>query len=232
LPDWNPFRKKDDPAEKKDEQTKSEVDQLVEKLGASFDAKLSERLDPLQKGFTELKTEWDGIKAAASEGDKGGSGGGTGGGGEELTDEQKAARDRMALLTLSVQTNARITESEVLSTISQKWAKFIPDIKKYFAETPIARKSQADYAEYCNNIVKMVIGDAALKSGLGFNDKDKRFFLEDAASKTGGEGSILADPDLSWTDPNTGKTISASDTLARLGIKPEEFVENQKKGLV
>jgi len=228
---WSPFKKKDDETVKDGEQAKSEVDQLVEKLGVSFDAKLSERLDPLQKGFTELKTEWDGIKAAASsDADKGKGGDGGGGGGEELTDEQKAARDRMALLTLSVQTNARITESEVLSGISQKWAKFIPDIKKYFAETPVARKSQADYAEYCNNIVKMVIGDAALKSGLGFNEKDKRFFLEDAATKSGGADSPLNDADLSWTDPTTGKTLSATDQLARLGIDPGKFVENQKKG--
>jgi hypothetical protein len=221
---WNPFKKKDGEEVTKDgEQTKSEVDQLVEKLGVSFE----ERIKPLQEGFTALKAEWDGIKAAA---EKETPPNNNGGGGDELTDEQKAIRDRQALLVLSVQTNARITESEVLSGISQKWAKFIPGIKKYFAETPVARKSQADYAEYCNNIVKMVIGDAALKSGLGFNQKGDRFFLEDAASKSGGDDSPLNDSDLSWTDPTTGKTLSATDQLARLGIDPEKFVENQKKG--
>jgi len=224
---WSPFKKTE--PEKTDDQTKSEVDQLVEKLGASFDAKLTERLDPLQKGFTELKGEWDGIKAAATEKPDPNN---NGGGGEELTDEQKAARDRKSLLILSVQTNARITEGEVLSEISANWAHLIPEIKSYFASTPVQRKAMADYAEFCRNIKDMVVGKAAQKAGLRFDGKNQRFFLEDASAKTGGAESPLNDPDLSWTDPNTGKSITASETLARLGIKPEEFVENQKKGLV
>jgi len=224
---WSPFKKTE--PEKTDDQTKSEVDQLVEKLGASFDAKLTERLDPLQKGFTELKGEWDGIKAAATEKPDPNN---NGGGGEELTDEQKAARDRKSLLILSVQTNARITEGEVLSEISANWAHLIPEIKGYFASTPVERKAMADYAEFCRNIKDMVVGKAAQKAGLRLDGKNQRFFLEDASAKTGGAESPLNDPDLSWTDPNTGKSITASETLARLGIKPEEFVENQKKGLV
>jgi len=35
---------------------------------------------------------------------------------------------------------------------------------------------------------------------------------------------------LSWTDPNTGKSITASETLARLGIKPEEFRRESEEG--
>ena len=131
-----------------------------------------------------------------------------------------------------MQTNARITEGEVLSEISANWAHLIPEIKGYFASTPVQRKAMADYAEFCRNIKDMVVGKAAQKAGLRFDGKNQRFFLEDASAKTGGADSPLADPDLNWTDPNTGKTISASETLARLGIKPEEFVENQKKGLV
>jgi len=223
---WSPFKKTEDPPKKEGEQEKSEVDLLVEKLGVSFD----ERMKPLKEGFEALKSEWDGIKAAAGKETPPSNNGGDGT--EELTDEQKAARDRTALLTLSVQTNARITEGEVLSEISANWAHLIPEIKGYFASTPVQRKAMADYAEFCRNIKDMVVGKAAQKAGLRFDGKNQRFFLEDATAKTGGENSPLADPDLNWTDPNTGKTISASETLARLGIKPEEFVENQKKGLV
>jgi len=223
---WKPFQKTNEPEKKEGgEQEKSEVDQLVEKLGVSFD----ERIKPLKEGFEALKSEWDGIKAAATEKPDPNS---NGGGGEELTDEQKAARDRTALLTLSVQTNARITEGEVLSEISANWAHLIPEIKGYFASTPVQRKAMADYAEFCRNIKDMVVGKAAQKAGLRFDGNNQRFFLEDASAKTGGAESPLANPDLSWTDPNSGKTITASETLARLGIKPEEFVENQKKGLV
>jgi len=220
---WSPFKKTEDPPKKEGEQEKSEVDLLVEKLGVSFD----ERMKPLKEGFEALKTEWDGIKAAAGkEPDPKETPP------EELTDEQKTARDRTTLLTLSVQTNARITEGEVLSEISANWAHLIPEIKGYFASTPVQRKAMADYAEFCRNIKDMVVGKAAQKAGLRFDGKNQRFFLEDASAKTGGAESPLNDPDLSWTDANTGKTITASETLARLGIKPEEFVENQKKGLV
>jgi len=223
---WSPFKKKEDDPPKGDDQSKAEMDELVTKLGASFD----ERIKPLKEGFEALKSEWDGIKAAAEKETPPNNNGG--GGTEELTDEQKAQRDRKALLVLAVQTNARITEGEVLSEISAQWAHLIPEIKGYFASTPVERKAQPDYAEFCRNIKDMVVGKAAQKAGLRFDGKSQRFFLEDASAKIGGAESPLNDPDLSWTDPNTLKTISASETLARLGIKPEEFVENQKKGLV
>jgi hypothetical protein len=222
---WNPFKKTDEPEKKDGEQSKSEVDQLVEKLGVSFE----ERLKPLREGFESLKTEWDGIKAAAAKEPEPNN---NGGGGDELTEEQKAAKDRTALLALTVQTNARITESEIISEISANWSHLIPEIRSYFQSTPIQRKAQADYAEFCRNIKDMVVGKAAQKAGLRFDGKNQRFFLEDASAKTGGAESPLNDPDLGWTDPNTGKSISASEQLAKLGIKPEEFVESQKRGIV
>jgi hypothetical protein len=217
---WNPFAKKDD--EKKDDQSKSEVDLLVEKLGASFE----ERLKPLREGFETLKTEWDGIKAAATKEDPPPNND------ADLTEEQKLKKNQDGLFALNVATNARLTESEVISEISANWAHLIPEIRTILAATPLQRKAQADYAIYCRNVKDMIVGQAAQKAGLRYDNKGGRFFLEDAAAKTGGADSPLSDPDLSWTDPNTGKTITGSETLARLGIKPEEFVENQKKGYV
>jgi hypothetical protein len=221
-PTWNPFRKNDE-HEKKDDQSKSEVDELVEKLGASFE----ERIKPLQDGFTALKSEWDGIKAAATKADEPPPANDA-----ELTDEQRNKKAQDGLFALSVATNARLTESEVLSEISSNWAHLIPEIRTILAATPLPRKAQADYAVYCRNVKDMIVGQAAQKAGLRYDGKNSRFFLEDAAARTGGDASPLYDPDLNWTDPNTGKTITGSETLARLGIKPEEFVENQKKGYV
>src|SRR6266850_6739021 len=183
---WKPFQKTNEPEKKEGgEQEKSEVDQLVEKLGVSFD----ERIKPLKEGFEALKSEWDGIKAAAEKETPPNNNGG--GGTEELTDEQKAQRDRKALLVLAVQTNARITEGEVLSEISAQWAHLIPEIKGYFASTPVERKAQPDYAEFCRNIKDMVVGKAAQKAGLRYDNKGSRYWLEDSSAKTGGADSPL-----------------------------------------
>src|SRR6267142_4500689 len=175
---WSPFKKKEDDPPKGDDQSKAEMDELVTKLGASFD----ERIKPLKEGFEACKSEWDGIKAAATkEPDTKETPL------EELTDEQKAARDRTALLTHSVQTNARITEGEVLSEISANWAHLIPEIKGYFANTPVQRKAMADYAEFCRNIKDMVVGKAAQKAGLRYDNKGSQYWLEDSSAKIGGE---------------------------------------------
>jgi hypothetical protein len=221
---WSPFKKKEEePAPKDGEQTKSEVDQLVEKLGASFE----ERIKPLQEGFKTLKDEWDGIKAAAAKEPEPAPTNA-----DELTEEQKAAKDRTALLTLSVQTNARITESEIISEISGQWAHLIPEIRQYFNSTPIQRKAAADYAEFCRNIKDMVVGKAAQKAGLRFDGKNQRFFLEDANAKSSETNDSMNDPDLSWTDPKSGQTLTFSQQLGKLGIDPKEFAENQKRGIV
>jgi len=226
---WNPFRKTDEP-DKKDDQSKSEIDTLVEKLGVSFD----ERIKPLREGFEKLQGEWDGIKAAATkEPDSNGGGDGTRPTIPSVSENEDAAfAARLGpVVALNIQTNARLTEREILDEISPNWSHLIPEIRGYFSSPPLSRKAQADYPDFCRNIKDMVVGKAAQKAGLRFDKKNERFFLEDATAKTGGEDSPLADPDLSWTD-GTGKLISGSETLARLGIKPEEFVENQKKGYV
>jgi hypothetical protein len=220
-----PFKKPDETnGEKKpDEQNKAEIDALVERLGASFE----EKIKPLRDEFGALKTEWDGIKAAATpKPDPNVNADGT-----ELTDEQKAARARNATIAIAVTANARLTESEVISELAAKWGKFIPKIKEYFANTPIERKAQPDYPEYCRNIAKMVIGDAAISSGLSYG-QDNKFFLEDSVTRTGDPDSPLNDSDLTWTDPRSGKVYTAGQQLAKLGIDAKEFSENLRKGLV
>lgn len=221
-----PFKKPDETStdgKKPDEQSKAEIDALVERLGASFE----EKIKPLRDEFGALKTEWDGIKAAATKPDPNTNADGT-----ELTDEQKAARARNATVAIAVNANARLTESEIISEVAAKWGKFTPKIKEFFANTPIERKAQPDYADYCRNIVKMVIGEAALSSGLSYDGQGNKFFLEDSVARTGDVDSPLNDSDLTWTDPRSGKVYTASQQLSKLGIDAKEFSENLRKGLV
>lgn len=221
-----PF-KKDETNQGGNEQSKAEIDALVERLGVSFEAKLEEKFKPMLAEVTALKTEWDGIKTAANPP----ANPNVNADGTELTDEQKANRARNATIAIAVTANARITESEVLSDAAKKFGPFVPKMKEFFANTPIERKAQPDYPEYCRNIVKMVVGEAALSGGLSYG-QDNKFFLEDTVTRTGDPDSPLNDSDLTWTDPRSGKVYTAGQQLSKLGIDPKEFSENVRKGLV
>lgn len=58
-----PWNKENPSTDSGKEQTKTEVDQLVEKLTQHFDSKFT----PLANDFTALKTDFDALKAAAAE---------------------------------------------------------------------------------------------------------------------------------------------------------------------
>ena len=197
-------------------QSNSEADELIEKFSAAVDAKLK----PLADSFNTLQTEWSAIKQAAEKQDepppKPDS---------ELTPEQIALRDRNNLLALSVATNARITESECIQGISGQWSNLIPQIRDIFARTPIQRKAQADYPEYCANVVDMTVGKAARAAGL--RSDGKTFFIEDSASKSGGEESPL-NQFPTWHGDD--RTETASETLAKLKIDPKKFAEDLAAG--
>ena len=56
---WNPFTKtSDDKNVDNKDQSKSEADELVERLGASME----ERLKPFRDEITSLKNDWESIK--------------------------------------------------------------------------------------------------------------------------------------------------------------------------
>ena len=228
---WNPFKKDGQP----DEEAKKELDAFIDRIGTSFEAKLEDKLKPIREEVTAVKTKWEALEKAAGEGGGGGNGGGEGGGGgdQNFTDEQKRELKDRQLLALSIVTNARVTEGEILGeAVGQGLGEFVPKIKEYFQNTPVERKGQADYPTYCRNIVKMVVGTAAIDGGLRFDGQSKKFFLEDASGKGGDNQYDFLAGDLAWTDPRSGKTFSASEQLAKLGIKPEEFAESIKKGAV
>jgi hypothetical protein len=211
---------------------KKELDAFIDRIGTSFEAKLEEKLKPIREEATHLRTKWEALEKAA------------GGNGEEerarveeeeknLTPEQQQALRERKLLAISIGTNARITEGEILGEVSGKGlGEFIPKIKEYFQNTALERKGQADYATYCRNIVNMVVGEAALNSGLRLDAQNKKFFLEDAGGKGGDQQYDFLSGDLAWTDPRSGKVLSASDQLRKLGITPEEFQKSVEKGVV
>jgi hypothetical protein len=226
-----PFNKKDDSQNTDNrDQSKAEIDSLVERLSASFSAQLEEKLTPIRTEVTGIKTKWENLeKVATAAADDGKNPDGS-----ELTDDQKRQINERKLLGISIATNARITEMEILGEVSsQGLGEFLPRIREYFQNTTLERKGQADYATYCRNIVDMVLGAAARNGGLRFDGQNKRFFLEDAGGKNNdGQGFEFLAPDMSWTDPKTGKVLTGRQQLEKLGIKPEDFAKSVKDGMI
>lgn len=234
---WN----KKPPDGETDEQRKTreekEQNEFIEKLNGSFEAKLDAKLKPITDKVTSLDDRWTKLETAAGEGNGGDGGGGGGGGGDEgLSDEEKYRRtndiEKRKLLALTIATNARMTEGEVLTEVREKFPEFEAKIKDIYANTSIERKGQADYAAFCRNVMKMVVGEAALAGGLRYDANSKTFFLENASGGGDGETHDFLASDMTWTDPASGKTLTGRDQLAKLGIKPEEFAESVKHGVV
>ena len=211
---WPKFGKSD---EKPPEQSKSEADALVERFAAVID----EKIKPFGETVNSLKTKWDAIEAEAAKGndppprDP-----------ATITDEEKAANREKALFALSVQSNARVTEMECLQGVSAQWAHLIPQLKQMFAETDINLKARPDYAQRCENCVNVLIGRAARQGGVR-SDASGKFFIEESASKTGGEDSPISELPA-WQSDDRVET--ASDTLAKLKIDPKKFSEDYKNG--
>lgn len=210
---WPKFGKSDD---KNEDQSKAEADALVERFAALID----EKNKPLNDTITALKSKWDAIEAEATKETPPARDPAT------IPEEEKAANREKALFALTVQANARITESECISTISSQWSHLIPELKRMFAETDINLKARPDYAQRCENCVNVLIGQAARKGGVR-SDGSGKFYIEDSASKTGGEDSPLNDIPT-WQGDD--RVESASDTLRKLKIDPKKFSEDFKNG--
>ena len=220
------------PAEGKtpEEQSKAEMEALVERLGASIEEKIGK---PLREEITALKTDWEAIKAEATKNpaeDK--TPRNADGTPRELTDEEKNRNASQATIALAVQTNARLTEREVIDELPRDWSHLIPEIRSMFANTPIQRKAQSDYADYCRNCADLVIAREARKAGLRYDQEHKTFFLEDKSSASNNEESPLSDPALVWHQQKGDGSVkrwSPEDQLRVLGIDPKEFAERAKK---
>jgi hypothetical protein len=221
------------PAEGKtaEEQSKAEMDELLNKFTAAVD----ERVKPLQDGFSALKSDWEAIKTEATKpptvDNRPKNPDGTP---RDLTDDEKRNNATLAGVQLSVQTNARLTEREVIDELQDDWKHLIPEIRGIFASTPIEQKARTDYAQYCRNCVDLVIAREARKSGLRYNRENQTFFLEDKSTSSTREDGVLSDPALAWRQetPNGVRVMSAQEQLEKLGIDPAKFAESVKKGVV
>jgi hypothetical protein len=218
-----------DAAKNADEQSEAQVNALVEKLGASIEERIAK---PLGDRIDKLQSEWETIKAEATKPPAAAGPTNADGTPRELSQEEKNTLGTQAAFAQSVLTNARLTEREVLDGVHASWAHLIPQIRAYFTSTPLDRKAKPDYAEYCQNIVDMVVGKAANAAGLRSSDGGKTFFLEDkSGAGASGEENILNDPSLTWRKPD-GTVVTGLQTLAALDIDPAKFAESVKKGVV
>jgi hypothetical protein len=222
---------KPDATKTPEEQSKADMDALVDRFSAAVD----ERVKPLRETVEKLQTDWDTIKTEATKTppadtrprDENGNP-------RDLTPEEKQRNLNIALAEQNVQNGARFIERDALDSISDDWKHLIPKIRAMFANTPVARKAQSDYAEYCENCKKLVIGEEAQKAGLRYNRDSGSFFLEDKSTSATREDGVLSDPSLAWRQetPNGVRVMSAQEQLEKLGIDPAKFAESVKKGVV
>lgn len=224
---WNPFTKKEEPVEKKDgEQGKADMDALVEKLGASIETRF---FKPLSDKVEAMQSKWADLEKVASTP--------TNADGTPIqpTDEEKAKGERQAAIGIAVQANARMTENEVLQSVSADFPDHVAKIRSHFANTPIQRKALPDYPIYCENIVNMVLGQAARENGMRYSKQNSSFFLEDKSTSATREEGPLSDPNLEWNQVKGDGSIkhwTVADQLRALQIDPKELAENMKRGVV
>jgi len=204
-----------------------EEQEFLSKIGLAVEAKMK----PLSEKVDSWDKRWETLERAATET-------GDGGGGEDpdATEEEKREKARRIengkLLAATILTNARVTEKEVLDEIKDKFPEFIPQVKEIFANTAVERKGMADYAVYCRNVISMIIGKAAMNGGLRYNEGTKTFFLEDQGGAGEADQHDFLAPDMTWSDPRSGKTLTGRQQLAKLGISAEDFAKSVKSGVV
>lgn len=231
---WNKKAPDGETEEQRKVREEKEQNEFIEKLNGSFEAKLKAAVEPISLKVNSLDERWTKLETAAGEG--GGDEGGGGSGDEGLSDEEKYRRandiEKRKLLALTIATNARMTEGEILTEVREKFPEFETKIKEIYANTAIERKGQADYATYCRNVMKLVVGEAALAGGLRYDTSTKTFFLENSSGGGDGETHDFLANDMTWTDPVSGKKMTAREQLAKLNISPEAFAESVKRGVV
>jgi hypothetical protein len=207
------------------DQSKSEADALIERLGTVIEDRIKAAVTPLTEKV-EAVSNWQkkieeevSKPPATTEADK------------DVTPEQKDLNEKRALLAMNIQTNARFTETECLNQLRGQWDHLIPKVQEWFKATAIEVKAKPDYAAYCERVVNMAIGEDARKAGLRYNKTSGRFLIEDSAGSKDHDGNPMLSGDLDWVDPHSGKVETADQTLRKMGIDPKKFAEEMKGGV-
>jgi hypothetical protein len=214
-----------------EDQSKAEMDAMFERFGSMVD----ERMKPVVEKVSALSTDWEAVKAEATKSpvvdtrprDENGNV-------RDLTPEERQRDMNIALAKQNIATSARLTERDVLDALPKDYADLKPQIAEMFRSTPIERKAQPDYAEYCQNCADLAIAREARKGGVRRNSDTKEFFLEDKSAGSSASDSILNDPSLVWhyDSPNGPQTMSAKEQLRKLHIDPKDFEDYAKRGRV
>ena len=212
----------DEQRKQREDQEQKTADEFFAKIGETIDS----RLKPISEKVDGMETRWKTLEKDAADEDRRRSEG-------ELTDEQKLARASVQQTVAIIQTNARITENQVLADIRERFPEFEARVKEIYAGTPVERKAQPDYEVYCRNVVNMLVGKAALDGGLKYDQGNKKFFLEDAQGRNAeGDTYPFLESDMTWQNPRNGQVLTGRQQLEKLGIKPEEFAKSIKEGIV
>jgi hypothetical protein len=224
---WN--RDKD----KKDGEDKTPQDELIAKFSAVVEAAVKPLNEKIEAQATEVKTlttKWNEIETAGAAEAEEARRRAAAAADSELTPEQKAEKERQGLFAQTVLTNARITENEVAATLERDFPKLVPEFRQMCANTDWKVKALPNYQQQCMNAIDSLIGREARKNGLRYQKQTEKFVIEDAGARGSGEDNPLASGDYDWLDESTGRTLTATEQLAKLKLTPEDFKRMQKEG--
>jgi hypothetical protein len=196
-----------------DPNAKSDADQLIEKLTAAIDAKLS----PITTKVDSIEQRWAALEEAARKPK------------EEtppnpkaptsvLDNEDEAFAQRMGPLAYqNALLGARMTERDIIDEMKEQgWSSLVPDVRKLFDATSIQRKAQSDYPAYCRNCVTLAIGERARTNG--FKSNGETFYLENSATSGDQPGNRGLGKDLDWVD-SKGRNHTGDEVARKLGIE-------------
>lgn len=201
-----------DPEKKVDEKAKE-----PEKSPAEL---IAESLKPLTDAFNAMKAEVDELKVKTTPKDK-----------KEITsvmdDEDQAFNDRLTpimkkTMELEAEQNLGKVEREYQKQgFGDLWEENRKEIETEIAGSELVTFVKGEVVPlrgnpvYIRNIADMVIGRALKKSGVRFDGKDKKFFLEDAT----GEETVITKREK----VNEGVTKSQIQAANRFGIPIAQY---------
>jgi hypothetical protein len=214
---WNK-KPTDDPA-----QSEAEKNALIDAFAAKMDEKLEAKFKPLAEKV-ESVAAWqtkieEGLKEPPPDPNKHPDG-------TELTAEEKLRNENRALFLLHATTNARITESQIISEIERDWPDIVPEFRQACANTKPEQKALPNYEQNCRQFVDTLIGREARKKGLRYDKTNKSFIIEDGAASSEGDTPSVLGSEYTWQDPkNLKRTLTATQQLQKLKIDPKKFAE-------
>lgn len=223
------FKKEGEVENKPGEQSKTEVDTLVEKLNASFAEQLkpiSEKMATFEERFGKIETNTT-RQAPENKNTETPSVFDS----EDAAFEARLAPLRAELTVKTALLNANQVESMKLSELSESgWGELVPEVKDILGKTPVEMKGRQDYHGFVQNVIDMAIGRAAKKGGVRYDQGRKTFFVEDASlsssNENTGKSNKLNEESSDGRVDITGGMTWAEWAKKKMGIDPEKLAES------